>query len=529
MKRKKNILTAILLLLIAAALLPFAVLADETEADTTEPTATAEPTATVEPTATPEPTATTAPTETPEATATATPTEVPESTAVVTSGVVTLSIDDENIYEGMDKAYKDGYVPQVADGMVTVVLPLIASGALQSDQLTVTPSLGDTSSTPIVYKNYQKTFYLADNPVNPDSDGNATGTVSSYLVSFQMELDEDRQNGTYPVTLDVSAQTEDGTEVTASFTCYITITDGTSDNDSSDTAVSYSSGTSSTVEFQPKVLISRYSTDPATVPAGEEFTVTVTLRNTSDTQDVQNMVVSVSCSSDNFLLKNDSSDIYIDELKAGETIDVPITYATDLETAAQRYAITLSMQYDNSSGSTLSSTGTVTVTVVQVPEVELSPFTLDESLNAGDTVQLAFQVMNLGRCPVYNVRLELDVPGLSAVGTAFIGIMEAGTSADTSVNVFVGMKDIEEGQDASERYGDTSGVVRLIYEDAAGEEYTQEIEVSTSIQALTITAADTADEEEDEARAVQWWVFVLAGAAVIAVLAVLLVRRRIRR
>ena len=102
--------------------------------------------------------------------------------------------------------------------------------------------------------------------------------------------------------------------------------------------------------------------------------------------------------------------------------------------------------------------------------------------------------------------LELDVPGLSPSGYAFIGNMEAGTSSTQTLNVFAGMKD------GNERYGYTSGRVRLIYEDVDGKEYTQEVNTATNIKELVIAAKDPAQEQEEaekeQREAAQWWIFV---------------------
>ncbi|NLB40946.1 MAG: hypothetical protein GX815_01545 [Clostridiales bacterium] len=45
------------------------------------------------------------------------------------SGIpVNLSIDNANVYEGMDRAYKDGYTPTVKNGKAIVVVPLLLEG-----------------------------------------------------------------------------------------------------------------------------------------------------------------------------------------------------------------------------------------------------------------------------------------------------------------------------------------------------------------------------------------------------------------
>ncbi len=443
---------------------------------------------------------------------------------------VTLYIDDENVYEGMTKAYKDGYVPAAENGTVTLVLPLLATGSLQADQLIVTPRLGDTSTSPIQYKNYQKTFFLTDNAVEGSDQ-----TVSGYLVTFDFPLRDDRKNGTYPVTLDVQGTNPDGTALSQSFTCYISVTDEPVETAGAvetvvQTVTEYVpvSGGEETPDSQPKIVVKATELDAEPVTAGDEFTATVTLWNTSDTQNVQNMTVTVACDCANFVLLNDSDTIFIDSLKAGAATNVEIKYKTDLETPAARYAVSLAMSYDNSDAVSLASQGSFLVEVAQPLRVELSPVTLESSVNAGETMQLSYQVMNLGRTGIYNVRVEMDVPGLIPGGTAFVGNMDAGTDATVTQDVFVGSKDMSDSYEGDERYGYTYGTVTLVYEDAAGNEYTEETDVSTTINELVIGAEDTS-EEEAQARAVQWWVFVIVGAVVLAGLGVLVYIRCGRR
>ena len=83
---------------------------------------------------------------------------------------VKFQIDDTHIYEGMEKAYKDGYEPTVADDKVQMVLPLVAEDMKAVSSVTVTPNLGDTGTAPFVYKNYQKTFKATEEKVNGTKD-----------------------------------------------------------------------------------------------------------------------------------------------------------------------------------------------------------------------------------------------------------------------------------------------------------------------------------------------------------------------
>ena len=426
-----------------------------------------------------------------------------------------FEIDNENVYEDMAKAFKDGYIPTVRDDIAIIVLPLIADGEILDDAITVTPDLGGTSS-PFVYKNYQKTIALANNAVA------GGGTVSSYLVRFDLPLTAGRYNGVYPVTINVAAQNTDGSPIQQTFTTYVTITDGKDPNAPEPTEKP------ETPVSQPKIIISRYRIDPSPVTAGEEMTATITLKNTSGTQSVQNMTVAVSCESPNLVLKNATGVFFIDKLKKGETTDIKVKYGTDLETPAGRYNIMLNIEYDSSDAQPMSGSGAVPVTISQPLRVEMETPQIPESVNAGDTVPLSFQVMNMGRSAVYNVRIELDAPGLIPSETAFIGNMEPGTAMPGEMDVFVGTKNMSEGYEGEEKYGYTNGTVTLIYEDEAGNAYTEEIEISTTINEPVIAVSADNDEEEQE-TAGQWWISIVIGGVVVAGLVAYIIIRKKRR
>ncbi|MHB1313930.1 MAG: COG1361 S-layer family protein [Christensenellales bacterium] len=421
-------------------------------------------------------------------------------------------LDNENVYEGMDRAYKDGYTPSVKDGTATVVLPLLANGEIKGNMITTTPGLGDTSSSPFVYGNYQKTVQLNNHAVN-----GSAATVSCYLVRFDLPLVSARVNGVYPVAIEVQAQSSDSSPIQQTFTCYVTITDGIDPNAAAPTP-RIEKPTS-----QPKIIVSGYSINPSPVTAGEEFQAIVTLKNTSATKSVQNMAVTVSCDSPNFFLKNDSSTIFLGKLGKGKTVDIELNYRLDLETPAQRYNIMLAIEYDNTNAVALSSAGMVPVMVTQPLRVKIETPKISSQVNAGDTMPVSIQVMNMGRSKVYNVRCELSVPGLLPSGTAYIGNMEPGTAANSSMDVFIGTKDMSEGYAGKDKYGMTSGNILLLYEDENGKEYKEEIPVSTSINPPVIQAS--ADEEEEPEKTGQWWISVAAlGAAIIGLVVFLLAR-----
>jgi LPXTG-motif cell wall-anchored protein len=276
---------------------------------------------------------------------------------------------------------------------------------------------------------------------------------------------------------------------------------------------------------QPKVIVSNYEINPSPVIAGKEFTAKVTLKNTNEKKAVQNMTVTISCESVNLTRLNDSDTIFINKLGKGATTEIELKYKTDLETPATKYSIALAISYDNTDATALTSAGILEVSIQQALNVKMEVPQIAAEVNAGDTMPLSVQVMNLGRSMVYNVRVELSAPGLLPSGTAFVGNMEAGTAAEGKMDVFVGTKDMSEGYEGSDKYGFTSGTLTLIYEDANGQGFTDSMDISTTINEPVINTANTEPEEKPE-TASQWWISIAIGVVVLGALAAFLFIRR---
>lgn len=176
-----------------------------------------------------------------------------------------LTIETKHTYDGMKQAYSDGYIPTCRNGSVRIVLPLCCSGMLYRDQLTASLILDGGT---FVAANYEKTFQLQQLRFGEES-------VDVFLVDFTLALSENRQNGTYPVAVNVDAFDSMGNAVAFSHTIFVTISDVPAE-----TAPPAQEPEKPTAE--PVVYISKCVTIPETVVAGEEFALTLTLKKFRD-------------------------------------------------------------------------------------------------------------------------------------------------------------------------------------------------------------------------------------------------------
>ncbi len=476
--------------------------------------------------------------------------EIPQEGAGETDALAEkLRVDDQNVYPGMKKAYQDGYEPAVEENTATVILPLLAREGSTIQSVTAVPDLGDGSQSPFVFRNYQKTFGKTVEQINGTKQQKEV-----FLIRFDLELVEERKNGAYPVNIKISYDTEAETEMQQDFTVYVQITDEkvtpsptaspeptptagpvpsaspeptpeetpvpsaetpeTEQPDMQGTeevitdgaalslggadgggAVSVGGTGEEKPSPEPKVIITKCTGVPEHIYAGETVEFTAVLKNTNKKKSVQNMTVAITCEAEGIRLKSDSNTFYFDYLGTEKTLEVPLKFQIDEKTTAGKYTVLFALSYDNPDAEPLTSSGQIDLKVEQKNEVEMEVGEIAEEVNAGDSMQIPIQVMNLGRGMVYNVRCSVEVPGLRADKSLFLGNIDGGMAASGEFGVFAGIVN-EDAEETDQRYGRTSGRIVLTYEDEDGEETQKFQDMTITIQPLEIRQEETAPEEE---------------------------------
>ena len=430
-----------------------------------------------------------------------------------------LEIDSSHIYSGMDMAYEDGYLPRISGEVMTIVLPLTCSGVLWGDKLDTSLALDTSANSPFVVENFRKTCSLES--VTPK---NSSEAQEVYLVTYEIRLSEERRNGTYPVTVNTAGFDGNGNAVNTAFTLYITITDGKIEKIPQPVV--------DTPTAEPVVYISKTVLEPNRAQAGESFTMTVTLKNSITTKYVRNMLVTVDTGNVQIDLEEDSNIFPIEKIDRGGEVELTLHFSTEPAIPSGKYPINFSFKYDSSKTLNLSSSGSTVVEIQQPANMELVMPRFPDAVSVGETVPVSFQVMNMGRSSMYNVRCVVSGFGLVPSNTGYIGTMEAGTSKNTKVELYIIALNASSGNENGQQYGDTTGTVTLIYEDETGQEYSQEASFDTTVNRPVVQLPqNNSEEEKAEQRAGSWWlsVSILGGVILAAVGTILFVRGKKRR
>lgn len=411
-----------------------------------------------------------------------------------------FAIDNRTVYPGMNRSYSKGYVPKEGPGKVLLVLPLQAKRPLSKKELTASIRFGESENLPFVHKNYNKIIRYGNHQT-----GKKGKKAGCYLVNFELSLKADYYNGSYPVTVAVTAQDGSGLEISQEFTVYVSLTGGKQPEGDAAQA----GAEENQPQFAPKVRVAACQLSDHTILCGKEFTAKLTLLNSSKTGPVKNMLVKI-VPGENVELADATGSSYVEYLESGKSCTLSVSLRIKAAAPGGQYEVGVTMDYADQKGNPYTMEETVKISAQQQAQLEIAPLGMPREIQLGETMELQAQAMNLGKGKLYNVRASLEAEGLTASGLAFIGDMEAGTSMNGSLELMA------EGLSGDSLYGTTHGKIVFYYEDEQGKEMTQEQEFETTI--LSPLKAGQDDTPTDDTK--QWWiimgviVFCLVQAAV---------------
>ena len=215
-----------------------------------------------------------------------------------------------------------------AGQQVNVVLPVVNMGRTRVKNVVVTPVISeDAAKWPfeIETSNYSQTIDRL-----PGTDDGGSDMDRRRELTWTLRTRKDAPSGYMPISFNVTFENDDKSLSNVTLTSYVKVV-GT-------TGIS-ADGKSST----PRVIVTGFSTKPETVHAGDTFTLTLHMQNTSKATAVKNMVFDIQAASEStdttyvaasFLPTAGSSTVFVDKIAAGANKDISIELeARQAETA----------------------------------------------------------------------------------------------------------------------------------------------------------------------------------------------------
>ena len=421
---------------------------------------------------------------------------------------------------------KDNKVPVFQAGQSQKWTITVTNSTSQSlSQVTLAPELGDSGESWPFKTEYQDYKQSAD--VIPAGE--------SCDFTFEFVQREDVPSARYTLQFVLTAENE----VKASQKFYVNTTAKSEDTKSSQEegqeadaggfsngGVSYSGGGSAGSGSVPRVIVTGFTTDPAEVRAGSNFTLTIHLKNTSKSTRVSNMLFDLSAPTEGsdeqtaapaFLPASGSSSIYLEGIAANGTADISIQLNAKADLLQKPYSIDMSMKYEDSSATQIEATSSISIPVKQDARFEFSEFEISpESIAVGEEANVMCNLYNLGKIKLYNVKATFEGSCIDKE-EVFVGNVESGASA--SIDAMV------EGKKATK--GPAKITMTLSYEDEAGE-----VKTMTKDFQLEVTEASESDlaamdmETEDKGGIPVIPILILVAALAVIAAAVIIIRKK---
>lgn len=273
----------------------------------------------------------------------------------------------------------------------------------------------------------------------------------------------------------------------------------------------------------PRVIVTGFETNPEKVLAGQDFTLTLHLQNTSSRTAVSNMKISLGTANGEFLPASGSSTQFISSLGAGKTADITIEMSALASLEPKPYVLTLTCNYEDGQANPFESTENISIPVYQEARIKVTEVTVSpDTIHVYDQGSVSFNINNLGKSTLVNVQARLEGDSIECEET-FVGNIAAGATgyADVMVTGVALTKD--------------DGNVKLIltYEDSAGDECTYEGEVTVFVVEEMGEEFFVDEPEEEPASGPLTGILIAAGVliglVVIAVVVILIVVKQKKR
>lgn len=275
----------------------------------------------------------------------------------------------------------------------------------------------------------------------------------------------------------------------------------------------------------PRVIVTGFTTNPADVKAGSDFTLTLHLKNTSKSSRVGNMLFELEAPTEGsdeqttapaFLPSSGSNSIYLDGIAANGTADISIDLNAKADLVQKPYSINVSMKYEDANASQIEASSSISIPVKQDARFEFSEFEITpESIAIGEEANVSCNLYNLGRIKLYNAKAIFEGEDIKKNET-FLGNLEPGSS--TSIDVML------EGIQATQ--GDGQVKMTLSYEDEAGT-------VSTTEQTFNFTVTEATDDavvdempEENAAGGLPFVPIVLVILIIAGIVAAVVIKKK---
>ena len=365
--------------------------------------------------------------------------------------------------------------PTVSYGQqVAIVLPVINLGTEELDDLVVEPQ----TSTLVTEWPFEPdmTSYIQTEPYIPGNRTKDAAMANRREFTFIFTARDDVMTGYYPLNFDVS-YTKAGVrcEEPAQLTVYVK-TVGKPGSGIIGGSGQEASGA------KPRIVVTGFETNPADVFAGDTFTLTIHVQNTSKDTEVTNVLFDMQAAAEGedktntysaFLPTSGASSVYMDRIGADTSADIVIEMTAKADLAQKPYVLDVNMKYDAGTVFDLTDKASVSIPILQESRFDTSiPEVVPTDIMVGSQSNVMFSIYNTGKTTLYNVQVKFIADSIDEA-SAFVGNLQSGATGNVDVMLTGAAATMDDGTINME----------LSYEDEAGN-------ITTTEKTITLYVAE---------------------------------------
>lgn len=206
----------------------------------------------------------------------------------------------------------------------------------------------------------------------------------------------------------------------------------------------------------PRIIVDKYSIEPSSVRAAEDFKLKLSFLNTSKTVNVSNIKVTVASDDGTFTPTDTGNTFYLEGIPAQESVERELMLHVKPDAEQKSYALTVNFEYEDEKGNPFTTKEIVSVRVLQNPRLVTGELSLPPETYVGQPLSLYIDFYNMGKSTLYNMLVKAvgDFDGQNL--SYYVGNFESGRTDSFDVSVI------------PSKPGKLTGNVIFSFEDANG-------------------------------------------------------------
>ena len=309
----------------------------------------------------------------------------------------------------------------------------------------------DLKVTPVLSNDIEKFPFdidLVDYTLSyPGSIGR--GQVVEFL--YHLRLSKKATVGVKQVDFNVTYRNDEGDLKSGTVSLFVNVRKGLSPTSDKDTTTSV-----------PKLIIESYKLSSDKIYAGETFDLEFTIKNTSDSTNLQNVQIHIKDAGETATIvpaSGGSNTLYISKIGKGQSSSQKVSLQTAPDATAKAYTLNVDFSYESAS-TNAAHTANETIAVPILQKIRLKcdePTVYDDVSYLDSSTSMSIKMYNMGRSSIYNCIVDVEGNGLKLEESYFGGTLSAGSALAADISVI------------PSEAGDIQGTVVISYEDVYGE------------------------------------------------------------